>query len=112
MIKEEQTLSIWSLVSQAGLVVQLVMLLLLLASIVSWVMIIKRGAYQRKVKSLFDHFEKTFWSGVDLTQLYRQGNDKANVGQTSGIENIFRHGEFLYEYVCMIMERGLRFKSQ
>jgi biopolymer transport protein TolQ len=92
MIKEEQTLSIWSLVSQAGLVVQLVMLLLLLASVVSWVMIIKRGAYQRKAKSSFDHFEKIFWSGVDLTQLYRQGNDKAGSGQSSGIENIFRAG--------------------
>ncbi len=92
MLKEEQTLSIWSLVSQAGLVVQGVMLLLLLASVVSWVMIIQRGAFQRKAKSSFNDFEKTFWSGVDLTQLYRQGNNKAGQGQTSGVENIFRAG--------------------
>jgi biopolymer transport protein TolQ len=92
MLKEEQTLSIWSLVSQAGLVVQAVMLLLLLASVVSWVMIIQRGAFQRKAKSSFNDFEKTFWSGVDLTQLYRQGNNKANDGQISGIENVFRAG--------------------
>jgi biopolymer transport protein TolQ len=92
MLKEEQTLSIWSLVSQAGLVVQAVMLLLLLASVVSWVMIIQRGAFQRKAKSSFNDFEKTFWSGVDLTQLYRQGNNKAGQGQISGVENIFRAG--------------------
>lgn len=92
MLKEEQTLTIWSLVSQAGLVVQAVMLLLLLASVVSWVMIVQRGAYQRKAKSSFNDFEKTFWSGVDLTQLYRQGNSKADQGQISGIENIFRAG--------------------
>jgi biopolymer transport protein TolQ len=92
MLKEEQTLSIWSLVSQAGLVVQGVMLLLLLASVVSWVMIIQRGAFQRKAKSSFNDFEKTFWSGVDLTQLYRQGNNKASLGQVSGIENVFRAG--------------------
>ncbi len=92
MLKEEQTLSIWSLVSQAGLVVQAVMLLLLLASVVSWVMIIQRGAFQRKAKSSFNDFEKTFWSGVDLTQLYRQGNNKASLGQVSGIENVFRAG--------------------
>lgn len=92
MLKEEQTLSIWSLVSQAGLVVQGVMLLLLLASVVSWVMIIQRGAFQRKAKSSFNDFEKTFWSGVDLTQLYRQGNNKAGLGQISGIENVFRAG--------------------
>ncbi len=58
MLKEEQTLTIWSLVSQAGLVVQAVMLLLLLASVVSWVMIVQRGAYQRKAKSSFNDFEK------------------------------------------------------
>ncbi|MFT7491934.1 MAG: biopolymer transport protein TolQ [Pseudohongiellaceae bacterium] len=92
MLKEEQTLSIWSLVSQAGLVVQGVMLLLLLASVVSWVMIIQRGTFQRKAKSSFNDFEKTFWSGVDLTQLYRQGNNKASLGQVSGIENVFRAG--------------------
>ncbi len=92
MIKDEQTLSIWSLISEAGLVVQSVMLLLLLASVVSWVMIVQRGAYQRKAKSLFNDFEKTFWSGVDLTQLYRQGNDSAGLGKTSGLENIFRAG--------------------
>ena len=92
MLKEEQTLTIWSLVSQAGLVVQAVMLLLLLASVVSWVMIIQRGAFQRKAKSSFNDFEKTFWSGVDLTQLYRQGNNKAGQGQISGVENIFRAG--------------------
>ena len=92
MLKEEQTLSIWSLVSQAGLVVQGVMLLLLLASVVSWVMIIQRGTFQRKAKSSFNDFEKTFWSGVDLTQLYRQGNNKASLEQVSGIETVFRAG--------------------
>jgi biopolymer transport protein TolQ len=92
MLKEEQTLTIWSLVSQAGLVVQAVMLLLLLASVVSWIMIIQRGTFQRKAKSSFDDFEKTFWSGVDLTQLYRQGNNKASQGEISGVENIFRAG--------------------
>ncbi len=92
LITEPQTLSIWSLVSEAGFVVQIVMILLLLASVVSWVMILKRGAYQRRAKAQFNKFEKTFWSGVDLTQLYRQGNDNASSGNTSGIETIFRAG--------------------
>ncbi len=92
MTEQEQTLSIWSLIIEAGIVVQIVMLILLLASVISWMMIIQRGAYQRRAKSLFNNFEKTFWSGVDLTQLYRQGNDKASHGKVSGIENIFRAG--------------------
>lgn len=92
MSNQDQTLSIWSLISEAGLVVQFVMLLLLLASVISWVMIIQRGAYQRRAKAQFIKFEKTFWSGVDLTQLYRQTNDNASSGRSSGIENIFRAG--------------------
>lgn len=92
MSTPDQTLSIWSLVSEAGIVVQLVMLSLLLASVISWVMILKRGSYQRKAKAQFVKFEKVFWSGVDLTQLYRQTNDSASAGKSSGIENIFRAG--------------------
>ena len=92
MTEQDQTLSIWTLVTEAGLVVQLVMLSLLLASVISWVMIIQRAAYQRRAKALFNKFEKVFWSGVDLTQLYRQGNTQANSGKISGIENVFRAG--------------------
>jgi biopolymer transport protein TolQ len=88
----DQTLSIWFLITEAGLVVQGVMLILLLASVISWIMIIQRAAYQRRAKSLFNKFEKVFWSGVDLTQLYRQGNAHATSGKVSGIENIFRAG--------------------
>lgn len=88
MNTEQQTLSIWSLISEAGLVVQVVMLVLLMASVISWIMILQRGAYQRQAKSKFVKFEKTFWSGIDLTQLYRQGND----GKVSGVETIFRAG--------------------
>lgn len=90
MNTQDQTLSIWSLVAEAGFVVQAVMLLLLLASVISWVMIIQRAAYQQRAKSLFDKFEKTFWSGVDLTQLYRRGNSE--VSSSGGIETIFRAG--------------------
>jgi biopolymer transport protein TolQ len=92
MNTEDQTLSIWTLIMEAGPVVQAVMLLLLLASLISWIMILQRAAYHRRAKSLFDKFEKTFWSGIDLTQLYRQGNGDASDGKVRGIENIFRAG--------------------
>ncbi|MEO0443362.1 MAG: protein TolQ [Pseudomonadota bacterium] len=88
----EQTLSIWYLISEAGIIVQAVMLILLLASVVSWVMIIQRARYQSRAKALFSRFEKTFWSGVDLNQLYRQSNEHASRGRVSGIEMIFRSG--------------------
>lgn len=91
-MSQSEPLSIMQLIGDASLLVQLVMLLLLLASVVSWFMIVQRGLYQSQAKRAMVRFEKQFWSGVDLTQLYRQGNGKANNGAIDGIENIFRAG--------------------
>ncbi|GLS25438.1 protein TolQ [Marinibactrum halimedae] len=91
---QAEPLSIWSLIAEASVLVQGVMGLLFLASVVSWVMILQCGAYQSRVKSLFVRFDKEFWSGVDLAELY----NRAKVGKqnTVGIENIFRAG--FYEF--------------
>ncbi len=85
----QDPLSIWHLISGASLLVQFVMLILVLASVISWGIIIQLGSYQRRAKSQFREFESEFWSGVDLTQLYRQGN---NAGAIDGAESIFRAG--------------------
>jgi biopolymer transport protein TolQ len=85
----ENTLSIWSLIGEATLLVKIVMLILFGASLVSWIMIFKSAIYQSKAKSAFDYFEKQFWSGIDLNQLFRQGNGHDRI---EGIENIFRSG--------------------
>lgn len=85
----QDPLSIWHLISSASLLVQLVMLILVLASVVSWGIIIQLGTYQRKAKKIFRAFESYFWSGVDLTQLYKKGNGQASV---NGAESIFRAG--------------------
>ena len=87
-----EQLSILSLILNASLLVQFVMAILLLASVVSWAMIIFQGMYQKKAQSSFKTFEKTFWSGIDLTQLYRQRNSAANGDRIDGVENIFRAG--------------------
>lgn len=88
---EAEPLSIWSLIAEASLLVQAVMALLFLASIVSWVMIIQRGTYQRRAKKSLLAFEQQFWSGIDLNQLYRQGNASSQ-GAGDGVECIFRAG--------------------
>jgi biopolymer transport protein TolQ len=92
MTTPDNTLSIYSLIAEASILVQLVMLILFLASVISWVMIVQRASYQRRVKSALDNFEDQFWSGVDLTQLYRKGNDLASQGKVEGVEMIFRAG--------------------
>lgn len=89
-----EKMSIWSLVSEASIVVQVVMALLVLASFASWVMIFQRQFFFRRARKLFLNFEGRFWSGVDLGTLYRDVSAAPNTD--SGAENIFRAG--LKEY--------------
>ena len=88
----QEPISILVLIGNASFLVKAVMALLVLASVVSWIMIVQRGFYQRAAHRAFQKFEKVFWSGGDLTQLYRQGNTKASRRHIEGVENIFRSG--------------------
>ena len=89
----EENLSILSLILNASVLVQLVMLLLFIASVISWIMIVQRGIYLRNAENSFKHFEDTFWSGVDLNNLYHELSQEAQVnGGNQGIENVFRAG--------------------
>jgi biopolymer transport protein TolQ len=86
-------INVWSLILDATLVVQLVMLSLLLASVISWVMIIQRWMVLNSAEQGMLSFEKRFWSGMDLSQLYRDGSNQQKENQpTGGMENIFRAG--------------------
>jgi len=83
-------MSMWSLISNASFVVQLVMLTLVAASVISWVMIFQRSNSIRAAKRALDNFEDRFWSGIDLSKLYRQAG--SNPDPDSGLEQIFRAG--------------------
>ncbi len=91
-MSQAEPLSIWGLIANASVLVQFVMALLFLASLVSWVMIFQRGIYQRQARKSFAAFEKKFWSGIDLNQLFRQGNNRSANGGMDGVESIFRAG--------------------
>ena len=86
----EQDISIWQLVADATLPVQGVMLLLVLASIVSWGMIFMRWKAISSADKSMDQFEDRFWSGVDLGRLYVQVNNDPD--ENSGLEHIFIAG--------------------
>jgi len=89
----EEQLSLLDLVLHASFTVQLVMGLLLAASMVSWYMIVQRFIYFRNARDEMYLFEERFWSGIDLSQLYREGNESASSGQPIlGMESIFRAG--------------------
>jgi biopolymer transport protein TolQ len=96
-----ESLSFWGLVANAGFVVQMVMLILLLASIVSWAMIVERFLYFKSTRALMDAFENEFWSGVDLSQLFKRHADADDI---SGSEVIFRAG--FKEYSRLRQESG------
>ncbi|GAB2711888.1 protein TolQ [Halomonas garicola] len=85
----ETTLSIPHLIANASLVVQLVMLLLIAASLASWVVIFQRSFALRRAAKAHETFENTFWSGVDLNELY--GEIPADDARQGG-EHIFQAG--------------------
>jgi biopolymer transport protein TolQ len=63
-------LSLGQLVLQASFVVQVIMFLLLLASVVSWAVIFGKRRLLGRTRSGADAFEQRFWSGGTLADLY------------------------------------------
>jgi biopolymer transport protein TolQ len=86
-------LSLLGLVLNASITVQLVMFILLLASVTSWYMIVQRVTFFINARNEMDAFEEKFWSGIDLSRLYRDGSERfSNGGKATGMESIFRSG--------------------
>ena len=83
-------LSFLQLVLDASPLVQLVMMTLMLASVISWTMIFDRAKVLRRARGAAEKFEQRFWSGGDLGELYRKV-DRDN-GASSGMESIFHAG--------------------
>ena len=78
-----------SLIVDATLVVQLVMLTLVLASVISWAFIFNKWRELEGMKRSADDFEERFWSGTDLPRLYdRLQKENAD----SGMAAIFCEG--------------------
>ena len=88
--------SVIDLFLQASLIVQLVMILLLVVSIISWIVIFERYFNLNRIKKANKAFEKEFWSGKDLNELYK-GIDEASNDELVGSLRVFKHGfgEFL-----------------
>ncbi|MEG2357740.1 MotA/TolQ/ExbB proton channel family protein, partial [Acinetobacter sp.] len=85
----ESTLHVSDLILQASPVVQLVMLLLLFASLYSWYLIAKLHMSCKKAQADDEHFQKIFWSGAELNTLYN--NAQLN-SKRVGLEDIFYQG--------------------
>ncbi|MEJ6669396.1 MAG: biopolymer transport protein TolQ [Candidatus Azotimanducaceae bacterium] len=85
-----EPISILELVLNASVVVQLVMAILVMASLVSWVLIFQRAFLLSTVKRLATNFENEFWSGQDLRAIFVEiENSEAEI---IGIEHLFQAG--------------------
>lgn len=82
--------SLWVYFADASPVVKTVMILLLLASILSWTIIIERGLFLKRIQQAMADFEEQFWSGVDLSRIYSDLREQRNVAD--GLAYIFFSG--------------------
>lgn len=111
-----EPLSILSLVLHASVLVQIVLLLLLFASLVSWIMIFQRSFALKRVQKSIDDFEEYFWSGIDLRQLHDEL--EAADHDLTGMETMFVAGFKEYtrlqeqdadgEFVMQGVQRAIR----
>ena len=65
-------ISVLNLFLEAGVVVKIVMMLLLLASLLTWIVIVERYNFYKKIRVINDSFLERFWSGEDLNLLYSE----------------------------------------
>jgi len=82
-------ISIGQLVLQASFLVQVIMLLLLAASVISWAVILGKRRLLARTRGDAEAFEERFWSGGTLVDLY----DKVRRGkEDGGLISIFVSG--------------------
>ena len=98
-----EPLSIIELVINASLLVQMVMAVLVMASIASWVMIFQRSSTFRRTQKTIDVFEDYFWSGIDLRDLYSEL--EAEPTELNDIETVFVSG--FKEYLRLSDQAGM-----
>ncbi len=86
----ESDLQVWQLILNASWMVKFVMLVLLLASVASWMIIFRKRQILAGAEKSANKFEERFWSGTALNQLYEQVSRKA--GDGGGLEQVFSAG--------------------
>jgi len=82
--------SIVQLMLNASWVVQAVVALLVTMSVISWAAIFRKLSTLKRVRALNDDFERDFWSGKNLNELYAAAAQAARTG--GPMERIFASG--------------------
>ena len=90
-----QDFSIVALIVHASFPVQVVILILLVMSIASWAAIIRKFFALKRIRSLNDEFERDFWSGTSLNELFASAAQNAKLA--GPMERIFASGMREYQ---------------
>ena len=90
-----QDMSIVSLLLHASFVIQLVVLILLGISVSSWAAIVRKLTAIKRIKTLNEEFERVFWSGTSLNELFIAASQNAK--QSGPMERIFASGMREYQ---------------
>ena len=90
-----QDMSIVSLLLHASFVVQLVVLILLSISVASWAAIVRKITAIKRIKNLNEEFERVFWSGTSLNELFNAASQNAKL--SGPMERIFASGMREYQ---------------
>ncbi|WP_137699812.1 protein TolQ [Marimonas lutisalis] len=71
-LAQEIDFSLWALFARATITVKLVMIMLIVASFWSWAIIVQKLIDYRKARREASAFDRAFWSGEPLDQLFEQ----------------------------------------
>ena len=86
-----ESLSIFNLIIHASFLVQIVLLILVAASLASWTLIFTKASTFKNLRAEVDRFENDFWSGGDLNALFKELSDQTE-DEAIGMANLFIKG--------------------
>ncbi len=89
VVASPEGMAIFALIKNASLPVQIVIALLILASVISWTMIFRKWFALQSAYRAADRFENKFWSGGNLNQMY---TEFAKAQSAAGMESLFVEG--------------------
>jgi len=85
------SLSIFNLIIHASFLVQIVLLILVVASLASWTLIFTKASTFKNLRAEVDRFENDFWSGGDLSALFKDLSSQTE-DEAIGMANLFIKG--------------------
>jgi biopolymer transport protein TolQ len=101
-INAHEGIALWALVRDASLLVQMIMLLLLVASMISWTMIFRKWFALKAAYREASRFEEKFWAGANLNQMYTDLSRK----DAAGMGSVFVAG--FKEYARLDKQKSLQ----